>query len=95
MLVFFALGNSKVLSFALGDATVPNANGFASRWNIGIYLRAYILLQRETTRAGSSRWVLPPTQGAHVANANMLVSKNPCGPPNNAQHKSIMPNASL
>ena len=35
MLVFFALGNAKVLSFALGDAEVPNANGFASQWNIG------------------------------------------------------------
>ena len=36
MLVFFALGNAKVLSFALGDAIVPNANGFASQWNIGL-----------------------------------------------------------
>ena len=35
MLVFFALGNAKVLSFALGDAKVPNANVFASQWNIG------------------------------------------------------------
>ena len=35
MLVFFALGNAKVLSFALGDAKLPNANGFASQWNIG------------------------------------------------------------
>ena len=35
MLVFFALGNAKVLSFALGDAKVPNANVFASHWNIG------------------------------------------------------------
>ena len=35
MLVFIALGNAKVLSFALGDAKVPNANGFASQWNIG------------------------------------------------------------
>ena len=35
MLVFFALGNAKVLSFALGDAKVPNANGFASQWNVG------------------------------------------------------------
>ena len=32
MLVFLALGNAKVLSFALGDAKVPNANGFASQW---------------------------------------------------------------
>ena len=35
MLVFFPLGNAKVLSFALGDAKLPNANGFASQWNIG------------------------------------------------------------
>ena len=27
---FFALGNTKVLSFALGDAKVPNVNGFVS-----------------------------------------------------------------
>ena len=36
MLVLFALGNAKVLSFALGDAKVPNTNGFASQWNIGL-----------------------------------------------------------
>ena len=36
MLVFFALGNAKALSFALGDAKVPNANGFALQWNIGL-----------------------------------------------------------
>ena len=36
MLVFFALGNAKVLSFMLGDAKVPNANGFALQWNIGL-----------------------------------------------------------
>ena len=35
MLVFFTLGNAKVLSFALGETKVPNANGFASQWNIG------------------------------------------------------------
>ena len=34
MLVFLALGNAKVLSFALGDAKVPNPNDFASQWNI-------------------------------------------------------------
>ena len=38
MLVFFALGKAKVLSFALGDAKLPNANGFASQWNIGLRL---------------------------------------------------------
>ena len=32
----FASGNAKVLSFALGDAKVPNTNGFASQWNIGL-----------------------------------------------------------
>ena len=37
---FFALGSAKVLSFALGDAKVPNTNGFASQWNIG--LKVYI-----------------------------------------------------
>ena len=39
MLVFFALGNAKVLSFALGDAKVPNGNGFASQWNIGFTVK--------------------------------------------------------
>ena len=34
MLVFFALGNPKVLSFALADAKVPNASSFAFWWNI-------------------------------------------------------------
>ena len=36
MLVFFVLGNAKVLSFALGDTKIPNANGFVSQWNIGL-----------------------------------------------------------
>ena len=35
MLVFFALGNAKVLYFALADAKVPNASSFAFWWNIG------------------------------------------------------------
>ena len=38
MLVFFALGNAKVLSFALGVAKVPNANVFLSQWNIAFIL---------------------------------------------------------
>ena len=38
MLVFLALGYAKVLSFALGDAKVPNANDFAFWWNIGFNL---------------------------------------------------------
>ena len=33
--VFFVLCNAKILSFALVDAKLPNANGFASQWNIG------------------------------------------------------------
>ena len=37
MLVFLALGNAKVLSFALGDTKVPNLNVFAPQWNIGVY----------------------------------------------------------
>ena len=36
MLVFLALGDAKVLSFALGDAKVPDARYFAFRWNIGL-----------------------------------------------------------
>ena len=35
MLVFLALGNAKVLSFALGDAKVPDVNVFASQCKIG------------------------------------------------------------
>ena len=35
MLVFFALGNAKVLSFVLADAKVPKASSFAFWWNIG------------------------------------------------------------
>ena len=38
MLVFLALANAKVLSFALGDAKVPNASSFAFWWNIGFKL---------------------------------------------------------
>ena len=36
MLVFLALGDAEVLSFALGDAKVPNAGYFAFWWNIGL-----------------------------------------------------------
>ena len=36
MLVFFALGNTKVLSFALGNAKLSDASSFASQWNIGL-----------------------------------------------------------
>ena len=40
----FALGdaspnardNNMLVSFALGDANIPNANGFAPQWNIGL-----------------------------------------------------------
>ena len=30
-----------LVSFALGDAKVPNANGFALQWNIGLRLMVY------------------------------------------------------
>ena len=36
MLVFLTLGDAKVLSFALGDAKVPNARYFAFWWNTGL-----------------------------------------------------------
>ena len=48
MLVFFALGNAEVLSFALADAKVPNASSFAFWWNIGFSL--FIL--------SASQWIL-------------------------------------
>ena len=35
MLVFLALGNAKVLSFALGDAKLPDERSLASQWYIG------------------------------------------------------------
>ena len=38
MLVFLALGDADLLSFALGDAKVPNARYFAFWWNIGLRL---------------------------------------------------------
>ena len=38
MLVFFALGNTKVLSFALRNAKLPDASSFTSQWNIGLTL---------------------------------------------------------
>ena len=40
MLVFFALGNAKVLSFALGKAKLPDANSLASQWRLWL---AFIL----------------------------------------------------
>ena len=42
--------------------------------------KAYILLQRETTRVGSSRWLRPPVRRFRVGNTNMLVSEKPCRP---------------
>ena len=41
MLVFLALGDAEVLSFALGDAKVPNARYFAFWWNIGLKVPQY------------------------------------------------------
>ena len=35
MLVSFALGNAKVWRWGSKPTPVPNANGFASQWNIG------------------------------------------------------------
>ena len=35
LLVIFALGNANVLSFALGNAKLPDASSFASQWNRG------------------------------------------------------------
>ena len=62
MLFFFALGNAKVLSFALGDAKVPNANGFASQWNIGLKE----LYQRKVFPGGFTRNLYPPQCHHHL-----------------------------
>ena len=48
MLVFLALGNAKVLSFALGDAKVPNTNDFASQWNIGLTVQVPSVLESQS-----------------------------------------------
>ena len=48
MLVFLALGDAEVLSFALGDAKVPNARYFAFWWNIGLRLRMIICVKLDT-----------------------------------------------
>ena len=42
MLVFLALGDAKVLSFALGDAKVPDARYFAFWWNIGLSVKTVL-----------------------------------------------------
>ena len=41
MLVYLALGNAKVLSFALADAKVTDARYFAFWWNIGLSVTSY------------------------------------------------------
>ena len=43
MLVFLALGDAKMLSFALGDAKVPDARNFAFWWNIGLTQKIVLL----------------------------------------------------
>ena len=59
--------------------------------------KAYILLQRETIRVGSSRWLRPPVLQFHVGNTNMLVSEKPCRPnaiPNLPNATPSVPNVS-
>ena len=58
MLVFFALGNAKVLSFALADAKVPNASSFASQWNIGLIIT--ILGEKHSVMSGGYNVTKPP-----------------------------------
>ena len=59
MLVFFALGNTKELSFALADAKVPNASSFAFWWNIGPGEAHSVMRQPHTTATfGPDRWVV-------------------------------------
>ena len=47
MLVFLALGDAKVPSFALGDAKVPDARYFAFWWNIGFNDRQLVFLSED------------------------------------------------
>ena len=56
MLVIFALGNAKVLAFALDNAKLPNASSFAFWWNIGFSVLveckevvSLVLLNRQLT----------------------------------------------
>ena len=42
MLVFFAFGNAKVLSFGLGNTKLPDTSRFSSQWKIG--LRVFMCL---------------------------------------------------
>ena len=36
MLVYFALGDAKVWHWGSKPMPIPNANGFASQWNVGL-----------------------------------------------------------
>ena len=42
MLVSFALGDAKVWRWGSKPTPVPNANGFASQWNIGLNLPVFL-----------------------------------------------------
>ena len=44
MLVYFALGDAKVWCWGSKPTPVPNANGLASQWNIGLS----VLIKRTT-----------------------------------------------
>ena len=45
MLVSFALGDAKVWHWGSKPTPVPNVNGFASQWNIGLSLVPWVDLQ--------------------------------------------------
>ena len=61
MLVFLALGDAKLLSFASGDAKVPDARYFAFWWNIGLnvyyhyFLHRFYIVSAALTLAGFNR----------------------------------------
>ena len=55
MLVFFALGNAKVLSFALGNATLPDASSFASQWNISLIVINFDKVKKHKTSKNDQR----------------------------------------
>ena len=69
MLVFFASGNAKVLSFALADAKVPNASSFGFWWNIGLREQLAITIFYSTDK--SIFVICLFLQKSHVYNSDM------------------------
>ena len=68
MLVFFVLGNAKVLSFALADAKVPNASSFAFWWNIGLTATESTFQQGKSDSVALLSNDLQPLRNLNISN---------------------------